>query len=54
MEKEVATEMAKVDVGCMNFVVLFGSFYVGDFVVGDFVVGLLYGLCWTIMYELCC
>jgi hypothetical protein len=48
-DKEVETEMEKVDVGCMNFVVLFGSFYVGDFVVG-----LLYGLCWTIMYELCC
>ncbi|KAK1601263.1 hypothetical protein QYE76_026980 [Lolium multiflorum] len=27
-DKEVATEMAKVDVGCMNFVVLFGAFYV--------------------------
>jgi hypothetical protein len=43
-DKEVETEMEKVDVGCMNFVVLFGSFYVGDFVVG-----LLYGLRWTIL-----
>jgi hypothetical protein len=27
-DKEVATEMAKVDVRCMNFVVRLGTFYV--------------------------